>query len=261
MLARMRQRLSFANVVSVIALVVALGGGAYAAVALPKNSVGSKQLKKNAVTNAKIGKNAVTGAKVKNGSLTGLDINLATLPKVGSAANADNAAHAVNADNATNATNAANATNAGHATNADNIAAPENWHLIGTAGEPGFDGGSSNYGATGTGNSTGEEAGFFKDKEGVVHLKGLVKTADSGTEAGLLFRLPAGYRPVSPKLLFFNVFCAPTGTGTCSDTASTSLLILGPGITGVGVSNPDGVLAATSGVTVSLDGITFRAGA
>jgi hypothetical protein len=116
MLARMRQRLTFANVISVIALFIALGGGAYAAVALPKNSVGSKQIKKNAVTNAKIGKNAVTGAKVKDGSLTGTDINLTTLPKVGSATNADNATHAASADNASNA---ANATNAGHATNAD----------------------------------------------------------------------------------------------------------------------------------------------
>ena len=46
-------KLSYANVVSTLALVVALGGGAYAAVELPKNSVGTKQIKKKAVTLAR----------------------------------------------------------------------------------------------------------------------------------------------------------------------------------------------------------------
>ena len=39
-----RSHLSFANVISVIALFVALGGASYAAVTLPKNSVGAKQI-------------------------------------------------------------------------------------------------------------------------------------------------------------------------------------------------------------------------
>lgn len=45
---RLRDRLSYANVVATIALFVALGGGAYA-VTLDRNSVGSKQLKPGAV--------------------------------------------------------------------------------------------------------------------------------------------------------------------------------------------------------------------
>ena len=96
----LRERLSFANVMSVIALFVALGGTGLAASQLAKNSVGTKQLKKNSVTKAKIKKNAVTaakikkdavtaakiktdavdGAKVKDGSLTGSDVNAATMP-------------------------------------------------------------------------------------------------------------------------------------------------------------------------------------
>jgi hypothetical protein len=59
----MRPKLSFANVVSVVALFVALGGSAYA-FHLGKNSVGSKQLKKNAVTTVKIKDRAVTAAKL-----------------------------------------------------------------------------------------------------------------------------------------------------------------------------------------------------
>ncbi len=43
-----RTHLSLANLISMIALFVALGGTTYAAVALPKNSVGAKQIKKNA---------------------------------------------------------------------------------------------------------------------------------------------------------------------------------------------------------------------
>lgn len=62
-----RKRLTFANVVACLALLVALTGGAYAA-SLPKHSVGTKQLKRN----------AVTSAKVKDGSLTVAD--LAGLP-------------------------------------------------------------------------------------------------------------------------------------------------------------------------------------
>ena len=43
-----------AMVVSLIALFVALGGTSYAALSLPKNSVGTKQIKDGAVTAAKI---------------------------------------------------------------------------------------------------------------------------------------------------------------------------------------------------------------
>ena len=70
----LRQRLTYANVVSTICLFILLGGGAYAATKLPKNSVGTKQLKKNAVAGGKIKTSAVTGAKVQDKSLTGSDL-------------------------------------------------------------------------------------------------------------------------------------------------------------------------------------------
>jgi hypothetical protein len=49
-----RSKLTFANVIACLALFVALGGVSYAALQLPKNSVGAKQLKKKAVTPAKL---------------------------------------------------------------------------------------------------------------------------------------------------------------------------------------------------------------
>jgi hypothetical protein len=56
--------------VALLALFVALGGTSYAAVALPRGSVGKRQLRKN----------AVTGAKVKDGSLRSKDFRAGELP-------------------------------------------------------------------------------------------------------------------------------------------------------------------------------------
>jgi hypothetical protein len=62
----MKPKLSYANVASTLALIVALGGtGAYAASKLPDKSVGEFQLRPGAVTAEKIRKNAVTAPKIK----------------------------------------------------------------------------------------------------------------------------------------------------------------------------------------------------
>jgi hypothetical protein len=87
------RRPSPALIISIIALIAALTGTAYAA--LGKNSVGSRQLKSKAVTTGKIANNAVTGAKVAKETLTGDDIKIGQLPSV---PNANEAAHAKNAD-------------------------------------------------------------------------------------------------------------------------------------------------------------------
>ena len=61
-------RLSFANVVSVLALFIALGGGAYAATQLPRNSVGTKQLRNGAVTLKKIARHTRTSLRGPRGA-------------------------------------------------------------------------------------------------------------------------------------------------------------------------------------------------
>ncbi|HEX6455641.1 MAG TPA: hypothetical protein VF009_03880 [Solirubrobacterales bacterium] len=104
---QLRKRLTYANVMSSIAVFLVIGG-ATAFAALGKNTVGTKQLKKN----------AVVGSKVKNGSLTGVDIQTSTLGTVPSATNAvhaktaDSASHATSADTAGSATKATTAGNA-----------------------------------------------------------------------------------------------------------------------------------------------------
>jgi hypothetical protein len=72
--------LTFANIVSLLALFVALGGGAYA-LSIPQNSVGARELKANAVTRAKIRDDAVISAKVRDRSLRARDFRPGELPR------------------------------------------------------------------------------------------------------------------------------------------------------------------------------------
>ena len=66
----MFRRGSYANVASTLALIVALGGASYAAVAIPKNSVGSTQIINS----------SVKSKDVKNGTLKGVDFKEGALP-------------------------------------------------------------------------------------------------------------------------------------------------------------------------------------
>ena len=78
---QIRKRLTYANVMSSLAVFLILGGAtAFAAVQLGKNTVGSKQLKRGAVTTAKIKKGAVTNAKIKPGSLKASSFAAGQLP-------------------------------------------------------------------------------------------------------------------------------------------------------------------------------------
>ena len=75
-----REHLTFANVMSVIAVFIALGGASYAAVNLPKNSVGTKQLKGKSVGTKQLKGNAVNSNKVKNFSLRANDFKKGQIP-------------------------------------------------------------------------------------------------------------------------------------------------------------------------------------
>jgi hypothetical protein len=205
------RRPGHATVVAYLALFVALGGSAYAVKQLPKKSVGAKQLKKNSVTTAKIRNQAVTAAKIRNGTLTGAQIDVSTLGTVPTAQLANT------------------------------LAPSEDWHEVGTPGEPGFIGSWVNTG------SSGLPAAFYRDREGVVHLKGLVNKGSSVE----IFQLPAGYRPASGKILTPPVTCVG---GLCGNGVGPAAVY------GSGWGEKDGLVSAPPGATIiSLDGITFRA--
>ena len=67
-------RIRYADVAATLALIVASGGTAYAAAALPRNSVGTPQLQAGAVTTPKLHDNAVKSAKVSDGAITRNDL-------------------------------------------------------------------------------------------------------------------------------------------------------------------------------------------
>lgn len=62
----------------------------------------------------------------------------------------------------------------------------EAWREIGSAGQPVFENGWINVGGAAA------TAAFYKDPDGVVHIKGLIR---SGANTAVAFTLPAGYRP------------------------------------------------------------------
>jgi hypothetical protein len=73
--ARLRARISYANVAATIALVLALTGGAYAAVTLPRNSVGSREIRTGAVGSSEIRNDAVRSRDVRDHSLQEKDLS------------------------------------------------------------------------------------------------------------------------------------------------------------------------------------------
>jgi hypothetical protein len=103
-------RLTYANVASTLALVLALGGGVvWAATELGRNSVKAKQLAPNSVGTSELKADAAKGD----------DVDESSLSQVPSAANAANAGHADAASIANAATSAATAAQADSAKNAD----------------------------------------------------------------------------------------------------------------------------------------------
>ena len=222
-----RKRLTYANVMSSIAVfLVVAGGSALAANQLGKNTVGTKQLKNNAVTNAKIKKGTIEGSKLK----------LSTIGKVPSAATADTA---------NSANTAKSAETANTATLANSLAPSEAVHIVGTSGQPAFEDGSHNYVAPGIG-SVFNLVGFWKDHQGVVHLQGIAEGGKPGTGIASIFTLPPGFRPADGKLLLSE----PINEGSVI-IAGNNMFLEGKNLSAKVIGGEE--------KPVDLDGITFRA--
>jgi hypothetical protein len=71
---RLREWLSYANVISTLALFVALGGTSYA-LTLPRNSVGSSQLKSDSVGRSEIRRGAVRSGEIRDKTVLSRDIS------------------------------------------------------------------------------------------------------------------------------------------------------------------------------------------
>ncbi|HXS45863.1 MAG TPA: hypothetical protein VN756_00190 [Solirubrobacterales bacterium] len=102
---QIRKRLTYANVMSSIAVFLILGG----ATAVAASKIGANRLKANSITTGKIKKNAVTAAKIKANSITtvkiakdavnGEKVNESTLGEVPKANTANSATTATTASN------------------------------------------------------------------------------------------------------------------------------------------------------------------
>jgi hypothetical protein len=167
-----RRRLTFANVMSSIAVfLVVAGGSALAANSLGKNTVGSKQLKNN----------AVTAAKIKNGAVTGAKLKLSSIGKVPSATTADTA---TTANTAKSADTASSATTAGTANLAKSLPGLT-WSPVSL----------ENGWVTYLAEFYGGAPSYTKDAEGFVHLNGAMDgEAQTSNVVGVL---PPGFRPLT----------------------------------------------------------------
>jgi hypothetical protein len=217
----LRKHLSYANVMSTLAVFLVLGGAsAFATGQLSKNSVGTKQIKNG----------AVTGAKIKKGTITGNNINLSTLGTVPSAAAANSATTAATAENAKSAATAEN-TNALGGTPASGYvkAQLEALHVIGSPGQPPF-----HYGCTRSNSITFQAPAFYKDPFDVVHLLG---DFEGCTENNEMFVLPAGFRPQETERFVIRI---------------------GGGVSGTIRVESEGQVEVFGGTEGSLTGIQFR---
>jgi hypothetical protein len=75
---RLKDRLTYANVASTVALFLALGGTSYAVSALPRNSVGAEQLRPNSVGPSEIRRGAVRSSEIRDRSIRLGDISKST---------------------------------------------------------------------------------------------------------------------------------------------------------------------------------------
>jgi hypothetical protein len=72
---RIRSKLSYANVTATAALFVALGGTGYAALTLPRNSVGAEQIRPRSVGQSELRSRAVSSRVLRNKSIRLTDIS------------------------------------------------------------------------------------------------------------------------------------------------------------------------------------------
>src|SRR5262249_12092197 len=122
----------------------------------------------------------------------------------------------------------------------NSLSAPEPWHLVGAPGGPGF----LNFWTEVPEFSVFGKVGFYKDHEGVVHLKG----AAFGGSSKTVFQLPPGFRPAAGFNYVVPMACS--GGSLCASDGVSSGVIVGS----------SGEVEAPAGVSgVFLNGISFLA--
>ena len=264
---RIRDHLTYANVMATIAVFLVLSGGT--AVALSGS---------NTVFTDDIVNDDVYSADVRNDSLSGGGLTAADLrpSSVGTSEVADNALGAGDlAPSSVGSSEVAsdslgggdiNESLLGIVPNADQLDGQDSsafaqdgsepWHEVGADGEPFFNFPHSCY--WDNFDIDHNTAAFLRDSFGFVHLKGLVDANDDegGCDFGfashlLIFNLPAGYRPARQE-----VFATITNGELGQVNVAGPELNVSQGAGAVSVDLP--TTEANAKEWISLDGISFR---
>lgn len=130
----------------------------------------------------------------------------------------------------------------------------EDWHEVGTTGEPSFLNGWTNRDIYNT------SAAFYRDPNGFVHLKGnILGPVDTNINQYDIFYLPAGYRPTQHHKIGgagVSYFRFIDGTGNSRRVSVPSGLFIYT--SGLVKANPEGYADGLS-LPLSLDSVVFRA--
>ena len=193
----LRDRITYANVTATLALFLSLGAVSWAAIELPRNSVRSVNIVRGQVKRADIGKRAVNRPRIAPGSINRSRI----------------APGAVDSGRVADAS-LTGSDLAPFTIGATRIAPAETPHRVGAAGEPQFASNGQRQWTSIAGPTT--EVTFYRDQLGNVHLEGTAlcvatsAPSDACDEpaAGVIFTLPAGYRPAQAAS-----FLVPSGSG------------------------------------------------
>jgi hypothetical protein len=229
-----RQRLSYANVASTLALFIALGGASYAAIKLPKDSVGGRQIKAGAVKAGDLADGAVKASKLKAGAVGSgsLAPGAVTADKLvgGAVGHAALAGDAVDSGNIVDGSIAAGdlaPIESPHDVTLQPCDATHDWTAAG-----------------------GLDPHYWLDRDGMVHLEGAVSCAGTATAGSLIFSMPAAYRPAEDVVRF----------GVLGGGQSVAQVAAVINTFDAGFVYDAGSSGTTSDDYVSLEGITYRAG-
>ena len=246
-MSRLRERFTYANVMSTLAVFLLLGGGAYAA---KKKLIDTKDIAKEAVTGKKIAKSTIKSKNLKDGKgVTGADVQDGTL---GGADIQDGGVAAADV--------------ADGSLPASKLAPDGAVHELGDPGEPALSNGGEGdcvwRDAKDTDIPALNPASFYEDRLGAVHLPGIVASEeingagdeecgatapepDDYLEDGVIFTLPEEFRPANSEVRL----------GNSLDT----LIIVGvdPLVAGTDVLAPGTVYAGGAPTGILFDGIEF----
>jgi len=242
---RVRERLTYANVMATLALFVALGGAGYAAVKLPRNSVGPKQIKEDAVKASEQAPNSVAGGNLIDESVGGDDVAegaIGSSELANGAVGGDDIGDGIIGSSEIANGGVTSEDLGGSSVTASKLNAPASFT---TAGLPDAFGTCA-----GVGDSWGSfspdvnnSVSYYRDPFGIVHLRGIaVRCGAAGTT---ILTLPAGYRPDRQQIP--TVWSQNTGAWRLS-------------IGGNGAVEPFPAAGVPAGTWISLDSVTFRCG-